>query len=155
LSDEERLERQIWREERAEEEAWREAERRIDQERHESEERAAANQQRAIAAAQAREKARQEYVARQERQQRSNDLSALRYEAQQSAAWRNFVQGSLRQQHVNSLYGELEKALTPPAPPPEPEVVHVADDKLGSPNFFDGDSYNPNFYRDKFWGKWK
>jgi len=40
----------------------------------------------------------------------------------------------------------------PPQPPAEPEMIHVADDRLGSPNYFD-DNYNPKFYHDKFWGK--
>jgi hypothetical protein len=147
LTDDERLQREIWREERAEEEAWREAERRIDQERHESEERAAANQQRAIAAAEARERARQEYMQRAERWSRDSDLATLRFEAQQSAAWRNTVQGALRQQHVQSLYGELEKMLSPP-PPPEPVVIDQPDDDLGSPNIGD-ENFNPRYWLDK------
>jgi hypothetical protein len=67
--------------------------------------------------------------------------------------WRNAVQGELRRQHVQSLYGELEKMLSPPAPPPEPIEV-IEPDPLGSPNFFD-DDFNPHYYADKLAGKFK
>jgi hypothetical protein len=54
----------------------------------------------------------------------------------------------MRQQQA--LLADVERHLTPPPPEPSPEVIEP--DSLGSPNFFD-DDYNPNFYRDKFWGK--
>jgi hypothetical protein len=44
--------------------------------------------------------------------------------------------------------GELEKMLSPPAPPPEPEPVDVADDDLGSPNIGDPD-FNPGYWLHK------
>jgi hypothetical protein len=54
----------------------------------------------------------------------------------------------LRQQHVQSLYGELEKMLSPPPPPPpEPEVVYVeaaeGSDQLGASDF------NPKLWMQK------
>jgi hypothetical protein len=151
LSDEERLEREIWREQQRR----RDEERQAEHEYRRAEIDLAARQEAAAELAErnriAREKARQEYLARQERQSRSNDLAALRLEAQQSAAWRNTVQNAVAYQNRQTLLNELEAALIPPPPESEPTVV-VADDRLGSPNYFD-DNYNPKYYHDKFWGK--
>jgi hypothetical protein len=141
LSDEERLERQIWREEQA----FLAQERLIERERQQAEIEAAARHEQALALAEdnrrAREKAHQEYLARQERQGHSNVLAVLQSEAQQSAAWRNAVRNAIAYQNRMTLMNELEAALAPPAPPPSPEPTTVVvvegeqeQPKLGYPN---------------------
>jgi hypothetical protein len=65
----------------------------------------------------------------------------------------NAARIGLAQRQRTTLLGELQKMLSPPQPQPESEpTVVVADDRLGSPNYFD-DNYNPKYYHDKFWGK--
>jgi hypothetical protein len=97
---------------------------------------------------QARLKAQQEYVVRQEQRRRSSDLAALRFEAQQSAAWRNTVQNAIAYQQRQTLVNELEAAMTPPQPVPEPEPEVIASDDLGSPNIAD-DNFNAGYWLNK------
>jgi hypothetical protein len=91
---------------------------------------------------------RQEYIVRQERQSRSNDLAILRNEAQQSALWRNAVRNAVAYQQRQTLLNELEAAMTPPPPPPDPIVIQP-DDDLGSPHIADGDNFNPGYWLQK------
>jgi hypothetical protein len=49
--------------------------------------------------------------------------------------------------------GELDAMINSPQPPEPVEIIEP--DPLGSPNFFDGADYNPNYYADRFAGKFK
>jgi hypothetical protein len=146
LSEDERLERERWREELRR----RDEERQAEQEYRQAVADEAARQELADEIAernrQWRLQQQREYQERAERRSRNLDLSALKLEAQQAASWRNVVQASIRQQHVQSLYGELEKMLTPPAPPAEPEVTIVYGQYEGSSRLGDPD-FNPDLWK--------
>jgi hypothetical protein len=131
LTEEQKLQRMIEMDAFRQEQSWAEAERRAERERIDAEAEAVARHEAAIELAArnraVRERAQQDYLARQERQQRSNDLAALRSEAQQSAMWRNTVQNAIAYERRQTLVNELESALMPPQPvsAPEPEVIEV------------------------------
>jgi hypothetical protein len=76
-------------------------------------------------------------------------ITVSRLQSSRHRAWQSNVVAVRQQQ---ALLADVERHFNPPQPQPEPEVVYVADDRLGSPNFFD-DNYNPIYYHDKFWGR--
>jgi hypothetical protein len=88
--------------------------------------------------------------------QREGQIAELHFRARQAEIWRSNVEAAARNavaiRQQQALLADVERHLIPPPPRPEPEVVYVAGDRLGSPNYFD-DNYNPNYYHDKFWGK--
>jgi hypothetical protein len=129
LSDEEReqrrLEQQIWREQQQ----WLAEKRRIEWERQQAEAEEVAKREQAAAAT---ETAREARLARQQeidRLVREKELRSLRLEVSRQSWWQNQVEAATRnaarQQYTNSLMGELEKMLAPPAPPPEPEIIYA------------------------------
>jgi hypothetical protein len=139
LSDEERLERHHWREQLHE----RDLERRVERERIDAENEAAA---RAEAAAEIAERNRQMRIEHRERQRveyeardRQRDLSALRTEAQASAMWRNGIRGALHQQQTTTLIGELDAMIAgQPTQPLEPESAeYPPEPSVGDPDFFE------------------
>jgi hypothetical protein len=134
----------------------RDEERRAEYLEHQALEAAAVEHERRVAAAAAaREKARQDYIARQERQ-RDQQISDLHFKARQSELWQQNVDraayNAVQQRYRHTLMGELDAMTNPPQPPEPAEVIER--DPLGSANFFD-DDYNPNYYADKFAGKFK
>jgi len=109
--------------------------------------------------AEANRKARLERQEQIARQTRDIEFASIRSQLARQQNWQNNVQAAARNavayQQRATLLGELEKALTPPVPPLEPDAIEVIErDPLGSPNFFD-DDYNVNYYADKFAGKTK
>ena len=152
LSDEERLERQIWREEQA----FLAEERRFEYEQRQAEIEAIARAEHAAEISErnrvARLQLRREYQERQDRQSHDNDLTALRFEANQSAMWRNAVRNTLAYQTRQTLINELEAAMNPPPPPPAPDVIYVeaveGSDQLGSSDF------NPTLWMQKSRSWW-
>jgi hypothetical protein len=133
LTDDERVEWEIWREEQA----LLAEQRAVEYRERQTEQEAVARAEHAAEIAERNRKARQEYLARQDQQARNSDLAALRLEAQQSAMWRNTVQNALAYQARQTLINEMEAAINPP--PPEPEQVTAASDDIGSPNIADDD----------------
>ena len=105
LSDQEKLDREIWREQQLRQRALADEQRAFEREQRQAELEATARHEAAEALAlanrQARERMRQEYLTRQE--QRTNAaLSSLQFEAQQSAAWRNTVQNAVAYQQLST-----------------------------------------------------
>lgn len=158
LTEKQKEQRRVEIEDHQELERWRAEDRRAERERQQAETEAIARQEAAAEIAEhnrlRRLQQQREYMERAEHRSRSLDLSALKFEAQSQAAWRAAVQQDLRAQYRNSLVGELDAMIAAQnAQPAEPQEVNAVD-QLGSPNFFD-DDYNPNYYADKFAGKFK
>jgi hypothetical protein len=74
-------------------------------------------------------------------------MSHTKFEAQQSAAWRNTVRNAVAYQQRQTLLNELEAAMTPPQPPSEPEATIVYGQDEGSPDF--GPDFNPALFNKK------
>ena len=81
----------------------------------------------------------------------------LRLQTAQQRGWminaENAARNAAAIRQRQALLANIESHFNPPQPQPESEPIAVdADDRLGSPNYFD-DNYNPKYYHDKFWGK--
>jgi len=134
-----RINNEIWR--------WqcqqREEQRRFEYEQRQAEAEAIARADAAAEIAESNRKARlerQEQIAREIRNREVRDLQlraarADRWQRDVENAYRNTVAYRQRQ----TLLNELESAINPPAPPPEPEIVYVeaaeGSDQLGTSDF--------------------
>jgi len=134
--------------------AWREEQRRRDEQHrlaYQQERKAKAEADRreaAIAAAAVREQEQRKRSVRIERDVRDRELANLRLQSAQQAAWQRHVEqaahNAVAQQYRDTLMGELEALINPPASPPEsePDVVYLDKDEMGSPHLGDPD-FNP------------
>jgi hypothetical protein len=158
LSDAEREQRRIAIELYRWECRQREEERRLERDRQQAEAEAVARQEAALEIAEANRKARLERQEQIARETRNREIRDLQLRAARADRWQSNVDTAawmaIHQRQQTTLIGELEKMLSPPAAPPEPESGDVADDKLGSPNCFD-ENWNPNYYRERFWEKFR
>ena len=82
-------------------------------------------------------------------QARNSDSGVIRKTSTSSPAGqqRGSFLRALAEKHRQTLMGELEKMLAPPAPPPEPEP-EVTDVDLGSPSIAD-ENFNPGYWLQK------
>ena len=121
----------------------RDEQRRLEHQQEEEAKREAAQREAAIAADQERNKAR---VARQDqftRELHQRELRDMRFQMAQHRAWQRNVEAAthnvVRQQQTQTLMGELDAMISPPAPPPEPQIVYVeaeqGSDQLGTADF--------------------
>jgi hypothetical protein len=155
LTDEQKQQRRIAVEAWREEQALLAAERAFERERQQAEQEAAARAEQAAELAERNRVARLELQQRQCEQDLERRLVGLQIRAKQQEAWQNNVENAARigfaQRQRTTLLGELEKMLSPPAPPLEPEnvteIVYVSEDEAGSPHLGDRD-FNP-----KLWAK--
>jgi hypothetical protein len=91
-----------------------------------------------------------------DRETRDRELANLRLQSAQQAAWQRNVENAARtamnQQYRNTLMGELERMINPlPSPPePEPEIVYLDKDEMGSPRLGDRD-FNPQLWTKRVW----
>jgi hypothetical protein len=152
LSDAEKEQRRIDREIYRWECQQRDEQRRIEYEERQAEAEAVARAEQAAEIAEANRKARLERQEQIARQVREREMADLQFKVRSHQVWQNHVDAAARiavhQRQHQTLMGELEKMLSPPAPPPEPEPVDVADDDLGSPNIGDPD-FNPGYWLHK------
>jgi hypothetical protein len=150
LSDQERLERELWREEQALVAKQRRFEYEQRQAEQAAEAEAVARHEAALEQAERNRVARLELQERQRERQRESEILDLRLQAAQQRDWINNVEVATRvalaQRQRTTLLGELEKMLSPPAP--EPEQVTIASDDLGSPNIAD-DDFNAGYWLQK------
>jgi hypothetical protein len=120
-----RIEKEIWR--------WkcqqREEERAFERERQQAEAEAVARHEAALEQAERNRVARLELQQRQRERDREQQISELHYRARQQEVWASNVESAARaalaQKYRNTLMGELDAMINPPAPPPEPEVIEV------------------------------
>jgi hypothetical protein len=153
LTDEQKLQRQIEIEAWREEQAFLAAKRRFEYEQRQAEAEAIARHEAAIERAEVNRKARLERSAEIERQTREIELRDLQTRDRLHQVWQTGVQNAVRQtiaaNQQTSLMAELEKMLTPPAPPPEPEnvteIIYTSEDEAGSPHLGDRD-FNPKLW---------
>jgi len=143
LTDDERLEREAWREK-----ARRLTDlRKVEHEHRQAVADEAARQQEADEIAernrQATERNRQDFWERQKLQQRSNDLAALKTEAVNASAWRNSVRNALAHKQRQSILNEVDAMINPP-PPPEPIEAEV---EVGYDGYPDKETGCPRLHR--------
>jgi len=155
LTDEQKLQRRIDQETWREQQAWQTEQRRIERERLETQHAEAERAEAALALAEANKARRLEQQQRDRERQRVGEILDLRLQTAQHRGWminaENAARTAVAVRQRQALITDIESHFNPPPPPEEASVV-VADDRLGSPNYFD-DNYNPNYYHDKFWGK--
>ena len=110
-----------------------------------------AENERAIATAEANRKARQERAAEIERKSRELELRDLRRKVTQQGWWQEHVDraanNAMAIRSQNAAIASLEAMINPPAPPPEPTVIYVeaaeGSDQLGTSDF------NPKLWMQK------
>jgi hypothetical protein len=136
-------------------EAWREQCRQRDEQRrleYQQEQAAKAEAEAAIAAQEAREKAK---IAARERSEQftrelhQRELRDMRFQLTQAKSWQRGVERAARNtvayQQRQTLMNELEAMINPPAPPPDPEPQTIVVSDEGSPDFgpdFDVRAFN-------------
>jgi hypothetical protein len=153
LSDEEREQRRIANELYRWECQQREEERAFEYQQRQAEAESAARHEAALELAEANRKARLERQAQIDKAVREREISDLHFKARRAELWQSNVEHAARtalvQRQRQTLMGELEKMLTPPSPPPEPEreIVYVSEDE-GSPDLGDPD-FNPKLWMQK------
>jgi hypothetical protein len=152
LSDDERIERQNWREEQN----FLAQERRLERERQQDEADAVARHEAALEQQEANRKRTLERQEQISRQVRDREIADLRLQTAQQRGWminaensaRNAV--AVRQRQV--LIADIESHFNPPPPPPEPEVIYVegveGSDQLGTSDF------NPTLWMQKSRSWW-
>jgi len=131
----------------------RDEERRAEYEHQRAEAEAIARSEAAIALAENNRRARIERQERINREVSEREIADLRFQVRQNQVWQSGVQRAVRNtiadQQRQTLMGELEKMLSPPAPPPEPEnlteIVYVSEDEQGSPHLGHRD-FNPRLW---------
>jgi hypothetical protein len=143
LSDEERLERESWREQQAWLAEQRDMEYRQRQAERAAEVDAIARHEAALAQAEENRLAR---LARQQRitaEVRERELADLRFQLTRHQAWQRDVDNAARRavavRQQQALLADVESHFISPPPPPEPEhIVYVSEDE-GSPDLGDRD----------------
>jgi hypothetical protein len=153
VTDEQKLQRRIEIEAWNEQQAFLAEERRFEYEQRQAEIEAVARHEAALEQQEANRKARLALQERQRERDRDQQLVGLQIRAKQQEVWQSSVENAARiglgQRARTTLLGELEKMLTPPAPPSESnnvtEIVYVSEDEAGSPHLGDRD-FNPKLW---------
>ncbi len=142
LTEDEKLERQIWREEQAFLAQERNTEYRQRQAERAAEAEAIARHESALALAEANRKSRLERQERISREVRERELADLRLQSARHQAWQRDVDNAARRavaaRQQQALLADVERRLIPPTPlEREPEVVEAAEgsDQLGDRDF--------------------
>jgi hypothetical protein len=150
LTDDERIERKIWREEQAWLAEQRDMDRRQRQAEQAAEAEAMARHEAALEQAERNRVTRLEHQAQIALDANRRELADLRFQSAQHQAWQRNVDNAARNaiayRQRETLMSELDALVTPP-PPPEPTVVYVeaaeGSDQLGTPDF------NPKLWMQK------
>jgi hypothetical protein len=151
LSDDERLEREIWREQQAWRAEQRDAERRQRQAEQAAEAESIARAEQAAEIAESNRRLRLERQERINRDVQQRELADLRIRSAAHEGWQrgveNAARNAVRQRYTQELMGELDALTNPPQPatPPEPEVIETVEgsDQLGTSDF------NPKLWMQK------
>jgi len=151
LTEEQKLQRRVEMEAFREEQAWQAEERKAERDRLEAQRAEAERAEAAIALAKANKKRRLELQERERERQRGRQITELHFRARQSELWQSNVDAAARHavavRQQQALLADVERHLTPPAPPPEPEVIYVeaveGSDQLGTSDF------NPKLWMQK------
>lgn len=120
LTDDERTERERWREQQRRQRAWADEQRRMEHEHRQAESEAIARAEHAAEVAERNRKARLMRAAQIERQSRAIELRDLRQKVTQQGWWQTSVDRAIQNRAAyeqrQTLVNELERAMSEPKP---------------------------------------